>query len=107
MSSYNPNNSEFSSGLQSSVTNKGLGSKVLRALSNFGMQYDDMVIRNRVGVGQNEDPQMLTNTSMYDFFSQRAVASVLSRKSIPYLDRAYADKRRILRSKVDKKSIFF
>jgi len=34
---------------------------------------------------------------MYDFFSQRAVASVLNRKSIPYLDKAYADKRRILR----------
>jgi hypothetical protein len=34
---------------------------------------------------------------MYDYFSQRAVASVLNRKSIPYLDKAYADKRRILR----------
>ena len=34
---------------------------------------------------------------MYDFFSRRAVASVLNRKSIPYLDRSYADKRRILR----------
>jgi hypothetical protein len=34
---------------------------------------------------------------MYSFFSQRAVASVLNRKSVPYLDRSYADKRRILR----------
>jgi hypothetical protein len=29
--------------------------------------------------------------------SQRAVASILNRKSIPYLDKAYGDKRRILR----------
>jgi hypothetical protein len=34
---------------------------------------------------------------MYDFFSQKAVSSVLNRKSVPYLDRSYADKRRILR----------
>jgi hypothetical protein len=45
----------------------------------------------------NEDPYSQNQESMYDFFSQKAVASVLDKKSIPYLDRAYADKRRILR----------
>jgi hypothetical protein len=30
--------------------------------------------------------------------SQRAVASILNRKSIPYLDKAYGDKRRILKN---------
>jgi hypothetical protein len=61
------------------------------------MNYDDMIIRNQVGVGINEDPYASKGNSMYDFFSQRAVASVLSKKSIPYLDKAYADKKRILR----------
>jgi hypothetical protein len=61
------------------------------------MNYDDMIIRNQVGIGINEDPYAARGNSMYDFFSQRAVASVLNRKSIPYLDKAYADKRRILR----------
>jgi hypothetical protein len=81
----------------SAVENKGLFSRILRNLSNYGMNYDDMIMRNQVGIGINEDPYSARGNSMYDFFSQRAVASVLNRKSIPYLDKAYADKRRILR----------
>ena len=84
-------------GFNSPVENKGLFSRILRRLSNYGMNYDDMIIRNQVGIGVNEDPYSARGNSMYDFFSQRAVASVLNRKSIPYLDKAYADKRRILR----------
>jgi hypothetical protein len=84
-------------GLNSAVENRGLFSRILRTLSNYGMNYDDMIIRNQVGIGVNEDPYSARGNSMYDFFSQRAVASVLNRKSIPYLDKAYADKRRILR----------
>jgi hypothetical protein len=84
-------------GLNSAVENRGLFSRILRRLSNYGMNYDDMIIKNQVGIGINEDPYSARGNSMYDFFSQRAVASVLNRKSIPYLDKAYADKRRILR----------
>ena len=84
-------------GLNSAIENKGLFSRILRTLSNYGMNYDDMIIRNQVGVGINEDPYSARGSSMYDFFSSRAVASVLNRKSIPYLDKGYADKRRILR----------
>jgi hypothetical protein len=84
-------------GLNSAIENKGLFSRILRTLSNHGMNYDDMIIKNQVGIGINEDPYSARGNSMYDFFSQRAVASVLNRKSIPYLDKAYADKRRILR----------
>jgi hypothetical protein len=83
--------------ISSAVENKGLFNRLLRNLSNFGMKYDDMIMRNTVGVGINEDPYSQNNNSMYSFFSQRAVASVLNRKSVPYLDRSYADKRRILR----------
>jgi hypothetical protein len=104
MASYNnfgtngqQNSNNFAFASNSAVENKGLFSRILRTLSNYGMNYDDMIIRNQVGIGINEDPYASKGNSMYDFFSQRAVASVLSRKSIPYLDKAYADKRRILR----------
>ena len=101
MASYNQfgssNNSNNFAFVNSAVENKGLFSRILRNLSNYGMNYDDMIIRNQVGIGINEDPYSARGNSMYDFFSQRAVASVLNRKSIPYLDKAYADKRRILR----------
>jgi hypothetical protein len=100
MASYN----QFSGGSQvnfgynnTAVENKGLFSRILRNLSSYNMNYDDMIVRNQVGIGINEDPYAARGNSMYDFFSQRAVASVLNRKSIPYLDKSYADKRRILR----------
>ena len=99
MASYNPLNQQNQNQLNitSTVENKGLFNRLLRNLSNFGMKYDDMILRNTVGVGMNEDPYSQKNNSMYDFFSQKAVATVLNKKSIPYLDRSYADKRRILR----------
>ena len=98
MASYNPfNNQNQSLNVSSSVENKGLFNRFLRNLSSWGMKYDDMIMRNQIGVGINEDPYSVKQDSMYDFFSQRAVASVLNRKSIPYLDRSYSDKRRILR----------
>jgi len=98
MASYNPNNQQGNfQYVNSAVENKGLFSRILRNLSSWGMNYDDMIMRNQVGVGINEDPYSQQGNSMYDFFSRRAVASVLNRKSIPYLDRSYPDKRRILR----------
>ena len=97
--SYNPLNNQNSSFqyTNTAIENKGLFSRILRDLSSWGMNYDDMIMRNQVAVGINEDPYSIQGNSMYSFFSNRAVASVLSRKSIPYLDRSYADKRRILR----------
>lgn len=98
MASYNPanNDNQFQYTMNSAVENRGLFSRILRNLSNWGMNYNDMVIRNQVGVGINEDPYSQQG-DMYSFFSQRAVASILNKKSIPYLDRSYSDKRRILR----------
>ena len=99
MASYNPANNanQFQYTMNSAVENRGLFSRILRNLSSWGMNYDDMIMRNQVGVGINEDPFSQQGDSMYDFFSKRAVAGILNRKSIPYLDRSYADKRRILR----------
>ena len=99
MASYNPLSQQGQNMgyISAGVENKGLFSRLLRNLSSWGMKYDDMILRNTVGVGMNEDPYSQKTNSMYDFFSQRAVASVLNKKSIPYLDRSYSDKRRILR----------
>lgn len=98
MATYNEGGANQNSmTMNSAIENRGLFSRILRSLSNYGMNYDDMIIRNQVGIGINEDPYSSKGNSMYDFFSQRAVSSVLNRKSIPYLDKAYADKRRILR----------
>jgi len=97
-STYNPlNQTSNTQYFNSAIENRGLFSRILRNLSSWGMNYDDMIMRNQVGIGINEDPYSQQGNSMYDFFSKRAVASVLNRKSIPYLDRSYADKRRILR----------
>lgn len=99
MASYNPNaqGGTFQYANNSAIENKGLFSKILRNLSSFGMNYDSMIMRNTVGIGINEDTLSQGKDSLYSFFSQKAVASVLNRKSIPYLDRSYPDKRRILR----------
>ena len=96
--SYNPiNNNTNPNIIPTAVENKGIFNRLLRSLSGLGLKYEDMILRNVVGVGLNEDPLAQRADSMYAFFSQRAVAQVLNKKSIPYLDKAYSDKRRILR----------
>lgn len=97
MASYNPNLNQQVNFNDSSGQNRGLFSRILRDLSSWGMKYDDMVAKNRVAIGINEDPNAIKSYGMYDFFSQRAISSLMNRKSVPYLDRAYPDKRRILR----------
>lgn len=81
----------------SAVENKGLFSRILRGISSYGMNFNEMVARNQVGISITEDPFAARGDSLYSFFSSKAVASVLNKKSIPYLDRSYADKKRILR----------
>ena len=104
MASYNPFNDQGEIGY-SEQQNTGLFSRLLRQVSSFGMNYDDMVIKNQVGVGINEDPTSSRSSSMYDFFSRRAISSVLDKKSIPYLDKSYSDKKRILREYAIKDEI--
>ena len=97
MASYNTSNQTQPNIASSAGENKGLFNRLLRNLNNFGMKYDDMIIRNTVGIGLNEDPISMKNNSMYDFISQKAISQVLNKKAIPYLDKSYSDKRRILR----------
>lgn len=98
MASYNPqNNPQNQVSVSGAVQNRGVFSRILRELSSWGMNYDDMIVKNSYAVSINEDPYAQKGYGMYDFFSQKAIASVMAKKSIPYLDRAYPDKRRILR----------
>lgn len=97
MASYNPSNNNQSWTTQQGP-NRGFFSRRLREISSWGMYYDDMVTRNKVTIGINEDPNQLSGSEgMYDFFSQRAVSSILAEKSIAYLDKSIGDKIRILR----------
>ena len=50
---YNPSNQNNSVG-NSPVENKGLFSRVLRNVSNWGMNYNIMVAKNSVAAGVNE-----------------------------------------------------
>jgi len=98
LASYNPqNNPQNQVSVSGAVQNRGVFSRILRELSSWGMNYDDMIVKNSYAVSINEDPYAQKGYGMYDFFSQKAIASVMAKKSIPYLDRAYPDKRRILR----------
>ena len=54
MASYNQfnqgsNNTNFAY-TNSAVENKGLFNRILRGLSSYGMNYDDMIVRNQVGI---------------------------------------------------------
>lgn len=95
--SYNPNAGNQSLNNLDGNQNRGFFSRKLRSLSTFGMDYQGKLSRNKIAISLNEDPQSIKSHGMYDFFSQKAIASVMNRKSIPYLDQSYADKRRILR----------
>jgi len=108
MASYNRynNNKENQSSLQSSVENRGFFNKQLRNLSNWGMDYDNLIIKNTYSQGIHEDPDgEIGGTSTYDIFTKKILSKVLNRKSIAYLDRAYEDKRKILRQYAIKDEI--
>lgn len=77
--------------------NPGFFSRVLRQLSNFGMRYDDMVIKNAVAVGANQVPTPPGSNDMYEVFSRNAISRLMDQKNISYLDNSYPEKRRILR----------
>ena len=101
MATYNRYTNNNSSGALNNAENRGFFNKILRNLSNYGMDYTNMVIQNSYAVGLHENPQNNSSTSygsnMYDVFTKKIISRVLDRKSIAFLDRAYEDKRKILR----------
>jgi hypothetical protein len=112
MASYNPDMQVGSYNNASSAQNKTLLSKVLRRISNLGMDYDDMLARNTVGVGKFEDPRQvqrngadMSQESYYSFMSSQAVARILSEKSLAYLDKTYPQKLQIMSEYANKDKI--
>lgn len=100
MASYNQYNNLENNGYSALATsrNNGFFRKILKDLSSWGMHYDDMkVFKNQQATNINEDPRAVMSSNMYDYFSQRAVSQLMSKKSISYMDKSYPDKQRILR----------
>jgi len=79
-------------------TNRGFFSKILRNISTWGMDYDDMILKNSVAIGIGQVPTPVgLNDTMYDVFSRNAASQLFQTKNISYLDRSYPEKLRILR----------
>ncbi len=101
-------NNQYNNELQSGHNNRLFFNKMFRKLSNWGMDIDSMIIQNTQAVGINEDPNTAMqdyNTNMYDIFTKKVISRILDRKSIAYLDRAYQDKRKILKQYAIKDEI--
>lgn len=87
---------------------KGRGFKVsslLKDLSNFGMRYDDMVIRNSQAIGaiENEvgygmvNPLGIDNEDIYAAFAALSMSDTNLKKNIPFFDVNYKARREELR----------
>ena len=81
----------------SMYNNRGFFSKVLRNLSTWGMDADQMVVANTISTGRHDDITNTSNANTYDSFSRKVISKFLDRKALAILDRAYPDKRKILR----------
>ena len=103
---YNQPNSMYDFGRGN--VGKSFGNKILRKLSNFGMDEQEMVVRNSQAIGAFQDTSNLLyepGTNMYDLFTKKIISKILEKKSIAYLDRRYLDKRKILHQYAIKEEI--
>jgi len=109
MATYNRHNQpnsmyEFGKG----STGRSFSNKLLRKISNFGMDDQEMVVKNSQAIGAFQDTSNLLyepGTNMYDLFSKKIISKILEKKSIAYLDRRYLDKRKILHQYAIKEEI--
>jgi hypothetical protein len=87
---------------------RSFGNKLLRKISNFGMDDQEMVVKNSQAIGAFQDTTNLLyepGTNMYDLFTKKIISKILEKKSIAYLDRRYLDKRKILHQYAIKEEI--
>jgi hypothetical protein len=78
----------------------------LRALSSFGMRYDDLVLRQSQAIGPMEDqigygqmnPLGWDNDDIYGAFAALSMTDINLKKNIPFFDKDYAGKRDDLRN---------
>jgi hypothetical protein len=85
---------------------RNIVSKALKALSSFGMMYDDMVLKNSKAIGINEDrygwsldPRNVAGGEYDDYalFANLSMTDINLRKSISIFDKSYPKKREDLR----------
>jgi len=103
---YNQPNSMYEFGKGN--VGKSFSNKLLRRLSNFGMDEQEMVVKNSQAIGAFQDTSNLLyepGTNMYDLFTKKIISKILEKKSIAYLDRKYLDKRKILHQYAIKEEI--
>ncbi len=103
---YNQPNSMYEFGKGN--VGKSFSNKLLRRLSNFGMDDQEMVVKNSQAIGAFQDTSNLLyepGTNMYDLFTKKVISKILEKKSIAYLDRKYLDKRKILHQYAIKEEI--
>ena len=80
--------------------------KILKDLSNLGMAYDDMIIRNSRAIGFTENqigygfmnPMGSDADDMYAAFAALSLTDTSLKKNISYFDKDYAKKRDQLRT---------
>lgn len=101
MASFNPNKKDNS--------NAGFFNKILSDLSDYGVNYSDMIFRNSKARGKYELAPRVDGGSgnaadYYKAFSEQAIARFLEKKNISYFDHSYREKRTILQE-YSKKTI--
>jgi tRNA A-37 threonylcarbamoyl transferase component Bud32 len=79
--------------------------KILKDLSNLGMAYDDMIIRNSRAVGFTENAMGYTMNpmgsdadDMYAAFAALSLTDTSLKKNISFFDKDYEKKREQLRT---------
>ena len=103
---YNQPNSMYEFGRGN--VGRSFSNKLLRRLSNFGMDDQEMVVKNSQAIGAFQDTSNLMyepGTNMYDLFTKKVISKILEKKSIANLDRKYLDKRKIIHQYAIKEEI--
>jgi len=87
------------------LTNTNPVRKLLKDLSNLGMAYDDMILRNSraIGFAENQmgytmNPMGSDADDMYGFFAGLSLTDTSLKKNISFFDKNYAKKREQLRT---------
>lgn len=97
MSGYSPFSNNTNNTNQMVQDNRPFFSKLLRQISTFGgAGYDSMIVKNAVAFNVNEDPKN-AQSSLYNSFSSKATAMMVSEQPIAYLKYGYDQKRKVLR----------
>lgn len=96
----------FTDRRRGSLTDSNPVRKILKDLSNLGMAYDDMIIRNSRAIGFTENqigygfmnPMGSDAEDMYAAFAALSLTDTSLKKNISYFDKDYEKKREQLRT---------